>query len=180
MMRASFKQPHATVMIILGGLPGSGKTALARVLAQRLHAIHRGGVHLRVDAIEQALVAAGQKPGAMGYGIAQRLAVQNLRNGLCVIADSVNPVAASRAGWRAAATEAGVAFLEVEVICSNAAEHRRRVEARAADIPGHRLPTWADVMARDYEPWDAALVIDTAGLSIEDAAAQVIARLGVA
>lgn len=171
-MRASFKQPHATVMVILGGLPGSGKTALARVLAGQLPA-----AHLRVDAIEQALVAAGQKPGAMGYGIAQRLAVENLRNGLCVVADSVNPVAASRAGWRAAASEAGVAFLEVEIVCSDAAEHRRRIETRAADIPGHRLPAWADVQARDFEPWDAALVIDTARLTSDKAAAQVIARL---
>lgn len=166
-----------TTLVILGGLPGSGKTTLARGLAQRLHAIHRGGVHLRVDAIEQALLAAGQQPGAMGYGIAQRLAVENLRNGLSVIADSVNPVAASRAGWRAAASEAGVALLEVEIVCSDAAEHRRRIETRAADIPGHRLPTWADVQARDYEPWDAALVIDTAHLAPEAAVAQVIARL---
>ncbi|MFC3675513.1 AAA family ATPase [Ferrovibrio xuzhouensis] len=164
-----------TTLIILGGLPGNGKTALARVLAKQLPA-----AHLRVDAIEQALLAAGSFPdgvGPLGYVAAQRLAVENLRNGLCVVADSVNPVAASRAGWRAAAAEAGAPFLEVEVICSDTAEHRRRIETRAADIPGHRQPTWADVQVRDYEPWDAALVIDTAGLSSADAAAQVIARL---
>ncbi|WP_370153144.1 AAA family ATPase [Ferrovibrio sp.] len=159
-------------LIILGGLPGSGKTALARTLARRLPALH-----LRVDTIEQAMLAAGQAPGALGYGIAQALATENLRNGLTVVADSVNPVAASRAGWRDAATAAGAPFLDVAVFCSDAAEHRRRVETRTADIAGHRLPDWAAVLALRFEPWDAALRIDTAGIAPDAAADQVIARL---
>ena len=53
--------------------------------------------------------------------------------------------------------------VEVEVICSNADVHRRRVEARTSDVPRLRLPTWAEVTARDYEPWMRnRIVIDTA------------------
>jgi hypothetical protein len=41
--------------------------------------------------------------------------------------------------------------------------HRRRVESRVADIAGHRLPTWQEVLERDYRAWDRPrLVIDTA------------------
>lgn len=42
------------MLIVIGGLPGIGKTTLARLLAARL-----GAVHLRVDTIEQAIVRAG-------------------------------------------------------------------------------------------------------------------------
>ena len=55
-------------------------------------------------------------------------------------------------------------------MCSDKTEHRRRVESRVADIEGHELPTWQDVVERDYRPWDTPrLVIDTAGLRVAGA-----------
>lgn len=41
----------------IGGLPGTGKATLARLLAARI-----GAVHLRVDTIEQAIVRSGRAP----------------------------------------------------------------------------------------------------------------------
>ncbi len=161
------------MLIILGGLPGSGKTTLARALAARLAA-----VHLRVDSIEQALLRAGiATVGAAGYAVAQQLATDNLRLGHKVIADSVNPVAASRAGWRKAAETAGAACAEIEVTCSDAVEHRRRVETRQADLEGHRMPSWADVLALHYEPWIVDLVVDTAHDDIESLATRLAEKL---
>jgi hypothetical protein len=50
----------------------------------------------------------------------------------------------------------------IEVICSDAAEHRRRVEARSVDLEGHYVPAWVDVVEREYEPWqDPRLIVDT-------------------
>ncbi|MGW3466431.1 AAA family ATPase, partial [Streptomyces olivaceoviridis] len=76
------------MLIVMGGLPGTGKTTLARLLAARI-----GAVHLRVDTIEQAIVRSGlaQHPvGPVGYVVGYALAEEHLRQGLTVIAESVN------------------------------------------------------------------------------------------
>jgi predicted kinase len=92
-----------------------------------------------------------------------------------VIADCVNPWPLTRSAWRAVAQRAGVRAVEVEVVCSDAGEHRRRVESRVADIEGHELPAWKDVVERDYRPWDGPrLVVDTARLSIDESVCAIV------
>ena len=108
-----------------------------------------------------------------GYRVAHAVAEENLGIGHTVIADSVNGWAVSRGPWRQVAERAAASYLEVEVVCSDPDEHRRRVETRTADIAGHRLPSWEEVVARDYEPWGADLVVDTARLSLEEAVAKI-------
>ncbi|WP_419319213.1 AAA family ATPase [Caulobacter sp. ErkDOM-E] len=156
------------MLIVFGGLPGTGKTTIAQALARRLSA-----TYLRIDEIEQALVAGGFSAadiGGSGYLVANALARSNLANGCAVVADCVNPVAESRAGWRAIADFSRTPLLEIEVICSNPDEHRRRIEGRQADISGHDLPTWDDVLSHDYTPWtEPRLLIDTAELSAQQA-----------
>jgi len=148
----------------MSGLPGVGKTAISRELARST-----GAVHLRIDSIEQALRATGLRVEGEGYAAAHAVAEDNLALGRTVIADCVNPWPLTREAWRTVAGRAGVRVVEVEIVCSDVAEHRRRVESRAADIPGHELPTWKDVVERDYRPWTSArLVLDTARASVAD------------
>jgi predicted kinase len=154
-------------LVVFGGLPGTGKTVLARQAAAAWRA-----VYLRIDTIEQALVAAassGQAEiGPEGYAIACAVARDNLKAGLCVVADCVNPLPVTRALWRDMAAASNVPLLEIEVVCSDPAEHRRRVESRTADIPGHRLPRWEDVLALEFVPWDRPrVIVDTAGQTPE-------------
>lgn len=106
-----------------------------------------------------------------GYAVGYAVAEDNLRLGRLVIADCVNPWPLTRDAWRAVATRAQVKSLDVEVVCSDPVEHRRRVESRIADIPGHQVPTWQDVVERDYYPWDdqPRLIVDTAVTSVPDA-----------
>jgi predicted kinase len=156
------------MLIVFGGLPGSGKTTLARQVAA-----DRGAAYLRIDVIEQALRGSGTLAGDVGpagYLAAYALAESNLVLGGTVVADCVNPLAVTREAWRAVAAAAAKPILEIEIVCSDAAEHRRRVETREADIPGHRQPDWRAVVERDYEPWDRPrLVLDTAGISEAEA-----------
>ena len=156
------------MLIALGGLPGVGKSALARSLARRI-----GAVHLRIDTIEQAMRNAGfTVSGPEGYLAARDLAQDNLQVGRIVIVDSVNPLAVTRAYWRDTAVRMAVALVEIEVVCSDQGQHRRRVESRVADIPGLVLPTWQQVLERPYEPWTTAHVIDTAERTVEASASQ--------
>lgn len=153
------------MLIVFSGLPGTGKTTIARHLATQT-----GAVYLRIDVIEQALRDAGVSVGASGYGVANGLALSNLRLGHTVIADCVNPVEESRAAWQATAETAGVTLLNIQVVCSDKQEHQRRVEARTADIPGLVPPNWQSVLAHEYEPWkNTPLTLDTAQISAAQA-----------
>ena len=150
-----------------------GKTAIAAGLARAIKA-----VHLRIDSIEQALRNSSVTiSGPEGYVVAYAIAEDNLRLGRTVIADSVNPVEATRAVWRKVALRADTRCIEIEIVCSDQAEHRRRVESRIADIVGHQLPTWQQVCDRRYEPWQASIVIDTAGQHIETSVSALRERL---
>lgn len=169
------------MLIIFAGLPGVGKTSIARALAQRLDA-----VFLRIDTIEQVLAdvhaddVVRADPG-LGYMIACALAAENLALGRTVVGDSVNAIAATRDAWRAVAEQAGATAVEIEVICSDPTEHRRRVETRVADIPGHVPPTWAEVEGREHHAWTRDhIVIDTAGRSLEDCLRELKAALALA
>ncbi|MDH6222480.1 AAA family ATPase [Streptomyces pseudovenezuelae] len=164
------------MLIVIGGLPGTGKTTLARLLAACIDA-----VHLRVDTIEQAIVRSGlaQHPvGPAGYVIGYALAEEHLRQGLTVIAESVNPLAVTRNSWQGVGTRAAARVVEVEVICSDPDEHQDRVTTRSIDIPDLPLPNWQQVLNRDYEPWDREhIVIDTAGQGPQESLALLLHHL---
>jgi predicted kinase len=155
------------MFIVFSGLPGAGKSTIARGLAKEL-----GAVWLRIDSLEQGIKEAGVVGDDMkdaGYRAAYAVAEDNLRLGLTVIGDSVNPWMQTRNAWRAAGLRAGVRVIEIETICSDPNEHRRRIETRASEVPGLTLPTWQDVIDRDYHGWDRErIVIDTAGRSVTE------------
>lgn len=156
------------ILIEFSGLPGTGKSTLARQLALRTRA-----VLLRIDEIEAAMRRNNLTPeqtGVAAYSVAHDLAAGHLRRGLTVIADAVSPVEAARAGWRELARDCGARHRVIETHCPDTAEHRRRVEERVAasiaDTPGWSPPTWPDVEKRiaEYRPrTDERLVVDTTG-----------------
>lgn len=151
--------PAAGALIAIAGLPGTGKSTIARILSRQT-----GAVFLRIDEIETAIRMFEERHeiGPEGYHVAAALAASNLELGHDVIVECVNPWTLTRDIFRAAARRAGAPMVGVEMVCSDVAEHRRRVESRIADVPGLVLPDWEKVAARDYSPWlDADLRIDT-------------------
>lgn len=87
-----------------------------------------------------------------GKDIAWLLELQRITCGwaLEVVADSCNSIELTWCEWEEAATANGADFLNIEVICSDADEHRRRVESRRSDVAGLKLPAWNDVQNREY------------------------------
>jgi predicted kinase len=151
----------APLLVVFGGLPGTGKTTMARAVAARLR-----GAFVRIDEVEAAMWRAGigrdQPTGLAAYVVAEAVAESCLRAETAVIVDAVNPVEEARRAWRELAQRVGAALRVVEVVCADAAEHRRRVERRRTDIDGLDVPTWEQVIRREYEPWsEDRLVLDT-------------------
>ena len=167
------------MLIAFGGLPGTGKTTLAKAVAKRY-----ASVYLRIDTIEMAIRTTEMLPediGPAGYVVAYWVAEENLRLGHVVVADSVNPLQITREAWSLVARNAGVLLVEVEVLCSDPAEHRRRIESKAPDLDGLPPLMWASVCDRTYEEWSAPhLVIDTAGKSVAETERELIDHLSAA
>jgi predicted kinase len=136
-------------------------------------------MHLRIDTVEQGLrdLCNVQVEGE-GYRLSYRIAMDNLKLGVDVVADSCNPIELTRREWEQVAQEVGATFINIEVLCSETSEHRRRIESRLPDIPGLKLPTWQEVDDRHYEPWSRdRIVVETAGRTTSDCIDTLIAAL---
>ncbi len=151
-------------LFIFSGLPGSGKSTLAKELSKAT-----GATFLRIDTIEQAIRdLCNFKVEGEGYRMSYRIASDNLKLGHNVIADSCNPIELTRKEWNEVTISANANFVNIEVICSEETEHRKRVETRASEVTGLEPPTWEKVANREYHPWvSERIVIDTSKKAIE-------------
>jgi predicted kinase len=164
------------VLIVFAGLPGTGKTTIAKELARQLEA-----VYLRIDSIEQTLRDSGaynSLTGDSGYCVAYVVAEENLRLGRIVIADSENPLELTRDAWLKVAARASVRAIEVELKCSDTEAHRQRVEGRVPDISGLKFPSWQNVIRREYHNWTREhMIVDTACQNVDECVRHIRAGL---
>jgi len=161
-------------LYIFSGLPGSGKTSLAKELAKEIKACY-----FRLDTLEQGLRdLCNIDVQGEGYRLSYRLIADNLDLGNSVIADCCNPFRFVRKEWEALARKHHAEYLNLEIHCSNKTEHKKRLETRINDIEGLVLPAWEEVQSRIYETWDTEVLrIDTSKKSLEDSLRELIQKI---
>ena len=150
------------MLIVVSGLPGTGKSALSDRLGQAL-----GAVVLSVDPIEAAVLDSGIEQsfatGYAAYRIVSTLVEANLALGRTLIVDAVSGVAEAQAWWPVLAEKAGVRLAVIECICSDTRLHQSRLTGRVRGLESFPEPSWEDVERRrdEWAPWTIDhLVVD--------------------
>lgn len=152
----------ALKVIVISGLPGSGKSTLAESIAQRLLF-----PMFSVDPIESSIIKSGIarsfETGLAAYFVAETLAEEQLRTGLSVIIDAVNPVKEARGMWRTVSTARHAQLILIECVLDRHI-HQQRIENRVRGLYGIPEVEWEDVenQRREYQTWEEErLVLDT-------------------
>jgi len=148
-------------LIVLSGIPGTGKSALAESIGQALDT-----PVFSVDPIEAALLASGIEhgfaSGLAAYNVCLTLADRELLKRHGAIVDAVNGVEPAKEMWRRLATAHRVPLIVIECVCSDLGHHRSRLAHRSRGL-GLPEPTWRDVERRraEWVPWrEPVLVVD--------------------
>ena len=152
-----------TALVVISGLPGTGKSTVGEAVARRCRA-----VWLSVDDVEDALLGVGLPSdwttGVAAYEAVAAAAAENLRLGHAVIVDAVNDSEPARDTWRRAAHAASAALVFVLLTPPEEHEHRRRLHGRTRRLSHQSEPTWEHVQARaqKFEDWrDPPVSIDS-------------------
>jgi predicted kinase len=145
-------------LIVLTGLPGTGKSSVAEALGRAL-AIPV----FSKDWLEAVLLRCALRPaeddalgiGHAGYELLTSLARRQLQLGQPAILDSVASTASIHAQWRGLAAEYQAGWRVIECVCSDRTLHQSRLAARERGIPGWPELSWSEVerVAEYYEPW---------------------------
>lgn len=151
-------------LIVVAGLPGSGKSTLSEAIAK-----HLGIPVFSVDPIESAVIGSGFaqsfETGLAAYKVAAALAHEQLKLGISVIIDAVSPVVEARHMWQKLTNDHNASLIIIECINSDIELHQQRIEARVRNIQDIPEVTWKDVEKRrlEYLAWtEPRLTIDTA------------------
>ena len=149
-------------IIVVSGLPGSGKSTVAEEIAERLQF-----PIFSVDPIESAILQSGIKrsfeTGLAAYLIAETLADEQLSLGMSVIVDAVNSAKEARDTWRRLSERHGAGLVIIECVLDRDL-HRKRIESRVRNLTGIPEVTWDAVENRrnEYLEWEEErLVLDT-------------------
>jgi len=169
------------VLLVISGLPGTGKSTVAAAVARQLEA-----VHLSVDEVEDAMLGAGLPrdftTGVAAYEAVRAAAEQNLSLGHCVVVDAVNDSGAARLTWINAAQAMDAELLFVVLTAPPRPEHQRRLASRTRRLLHVPEPTWEQVEARaaSYEPWGHGCLLLDSGEPIETVVRQIEEAIGAA
>lgn len=157
-----FHVEHRPALIVVSGLPGTGKSTIAGRVTDAL-----GAVLLAKDHVEAALwrrgVGRGHCSAMAAHEVITVVAADALAAGHLVVLDTVGGAEHLRADWRRVADDTGADFVVLLCECSDVVEHERRLLGRDRGIAGWPELAWSDVQATRsrWEPWiDPVVALD--------------------
>jgi predicted kinase len=163
-LERQFGDVRVPMLVVTAGLPGSGKSTIAEILAGRI-----GATAISVDPIEAAILGAGidsdQPTGLAAYLVAETMAEQVLLSGHSVIVDAVNAVEPARLQWRDLAERSNVKLRVIETVCSDPELHDERLSKRTGVVAEYAV----EQSVSEYAEWKGAcaslprVTLDTAG-----------------
>ena len=142
-------------------MPGSGKTTLARMVAQDMRV--PSFAKDRMQRVLRDHNLAAENTGH-GYYVILDMADEQLSLGLSIILDATFPLDHFRQVASEIAARHHAKFCPIYCYCSDDAEWMARMKDRVHYVPGWKPVGWSDVlrMREYYQPWDDnALVIDS-------------------
>jgi sulfate adenylyltransferase len=164
------------VVVFFTGLSGSGKSTVARAVAERLQA-DRTVTLLDGDRVRRLLSS------GLGFSRADRdtnvarigfVAAEIARHGGIAVCAPIAPYASTRATVRLMAAEADAAFLLVYVATPLAECERRDRKGLYAKARAGLIPEFTGISDPYEAPEDADLVLDTTGRDVADCADEVL------
>ena len=157
-----FRKRGRPTLVVLTGLPGTGKSTVANYVASVLAC----PVFCK-DQLEATLWRSGidqkEKSGYAAYELLTTLAEEQLRHSQSAVLDSVATYARIRAGWFHLASEYGAVLRVIECLCTDTGIHRARLEQRQRGIRGWPEVAWEEIeqIRARYEPLDGdRLILD--------------------
>jgi predicted kinase len=141
-------------LIVMSGLPGSGKSTLSERIAEHLKL-----PIFSVDPIESAIIKAGIvksfETGYAAYLVAEILATEQVKLGSSVVIDAVNAEDEAKQVWIDCAGRLNIPLVVIECVLKDGSLHRTRIESRIRGLHGIDEITWERVQERRraYTAW---------------------------
>lgn len=160
------------ILVLVGGLPGTGKSTLAAGLAER-----HGWAVLRSDQVRKEMAGSGEpaagpddyRRGRYSPQMTERTyralldgAIRSLSSGRSVILDASWSSAGRREEAAAIARQLGARLVALRCEAPReVAEARISARAERGTDPSDATPQIARAMTPDFDPWPKAWTIDT-------------------